>query len=141
MTILSRLRSIFNIKKEETKAIPIPIQTVSPEEHNKVKQALEESNSKVQSLIWLKKLLIEQKEDIKKEFDTLKAQYRKDIISALAKSAYSKTDEDRNHSIESMTNARLTLEEINDLYEPLRSLKHKTIQAAETKLVQTSGVY
>lgn len=143
MTILSRLRSIFNINKEVSRLAEAleDLRNNFTEQEQEYKQALEDCTSKVESLTWLKKLLIEQKEDIKQELDSLKAQYRKDIISALAKSAYFKTDEDRNHSIESMTNAHLTLDEVNDLYEPLRSLKHKTIQAAETKLVQDTGVY
>jgi hypothetical protein len=72
--------------------------TVSIQEYNKLKLALEQA---------------------KAENEVLKTQYRKDVISALHEGCNLK-DEDRNRSIESFTKSKMNFEEIKSHLDHLR---------------------
>lgn len=80
--------------------------TVSIQEYNKLKQALEQAN---------------------KEIEAVRTQCRKEIIAALhAGIRCFKDDQDRNRSIDSFANSKMTLEEVSKRLDPLRDIKTST---------------
>ena len=116
--------------KEET------IQTVSIEEFNKIKQALEESNAKVASLTKVNETVTEENKSVTEKLNTLQSEYRKDKVASLHEGCYFKSDEDKAGSIDSFTKSGMTYEEINKHLDQLRHIKSGNV---ETKLPQKSA--
>ena len=109
------------------KKVEIP-QTVSIEEYNKVKQALEEANNKITSLTEMK--------ENKKDRNTLEEGFRYDMIRHLHEGIYFKNDQDRKESIESFAKSKMIFEEITWHLNLVRSLRSEI--NTTTKLPQKS---
>lgn len=115
------MKSIKDVLKRvlSTRTKPKEVVTVPIEEYNKIKQALKQTNAKVKSLCEDIKLVTEEKENLTKDYDTLKANHRKDIIQSIHEFCNFTSDEIKNRSIESLTKSNLTIDQIKDYLVPL----------------------
>ena len=116
------------------------IETVSIEEHNKVKQALETITTENAALKQSNAQLAKEEDSLRKEFESLKAQNRFQIVAAYHEGCYFKNDEAKKASIESFTKSKMDFLEIATFLNQLRSLsKSGSIELKqETKLPQRS---
>jgi len=103
-------RFLVTIDSEE------PVETVPIEEYNKVKQALEQVDAKVQSLTKVN-------ETVTEELNTLQSKYRYDIVTALHECCRFKSQDDKKASIDSFTKSKMSFEEISTFLEQLRHIK------------------
>jgi len=123
--------------KEETN------KTVSIEEHEKLKQALDEikkERDELKSLSSEKDNVIsglkEQNENITNRVASIEKEIRtKDVANILSAMTF-KTDEDRSKRLETLVNSNLTIDSIKETYEPLVSASQ--VKSAKTSLPQKS---
>ena len=129
----------YNSKLAEVKdeTIKETIQTVSIEEFNKIKQALETMTSERDALKQTNTQITEENKTVSASLDSLKGEYRKDKVSSILANVFYKTDEDRSTAVESFTKSGMTYEEIDKHVAPLRTVKQASTQ--ETKLPQKSA--
>jgi RNA-binding protein YlmH len=98
---------------------------ISKEEYNRLKQELDEVNTKIVSLTEINKSLTEMK-DKKKDRDTLEEGFRYDMISHLHEGIYFKSNEEKNKSIESFAKSKMSFQDITTHLNQVRSFRSGT---------------
>lgn len=111
-------------------------ETVSIEEFNKLKQALEKANAENEALKQTNNQITEENKTVSASLESLKGEYRKDKVSSILANVFYKSDDERNKAIDSFTKSGMTYEEIDGHVAPLRTVKQAS---KETKLPQKSA--
>jgi hypothetical protein len=111
----------------------VEIQTVSIDEYNKAKQALEESKIKIASLEKANETIINQNDLTIAETEYLQYEMRIEQIASIL-STLNITDKERSKLLQTLANSDLTIEFIAETYAPITK---KNIQIG-TKLPQKS---
>jgi hypothetical protein len=129
-TLKRLFRFLVTIDSEEQ------VQTVPIEEHNKLKQALEEANNKIISLQKANEDIINKNEIIIAETEYSECQIRTEQVTSIL-SRLNLTDKERSKLLQILVKSDLSIDFIQETYSPISK---KNISIVETKLPQKSVI-
>jgi hypothetical protein len=119
---------------------PEQVKTISIEEYNKTKQALEQANNKIISLEKANEDIINKNEITLAETEYIESEVRSIQIENILSRINNITDQERNKLQQTLVNSDLSVDFIEDTYKRISKTKKNNINrvAAETKLPQKS---
>ena len=114
----------------------VKIQTVTLEEHNRLKQTLEQANARINSLTKANEDIINKNDVTLAETELLEYQTRVDKITNILARINNISEQERNKLLQTLINSDLSIEFIEETYRPIVTKKSNI----ETKLPQKNGL-